>query len=600
MGTKAPGSAQPARWRPARTPRTAGAARPVRPALRDGVSHAWLVVVPVAAALGCLLLQDEGDGRVRALHPIAATLAIVCLLASALLLTSRAVADHDPRLEWFATGYAVAAFLTLIGLFSSSAASTRPGLGSKGMASGLGGGPLGTTENGVSALALLVALAIAVTGVAATYWPRAGRRARATVATALVLLGGCAAVSSSVLPPMVRADGSFTALHTVISLLVLTITVAAAVSLARATGPHPGWPLRWPLVLLVVQCWDLTLRATSRGRFDAAWWSATALFLVGCVVLLVGLLAGLVSLIRSLEGFAEQLAGGLGTEVRRAASDLGIGGDFTPVEARSLVVAPRWGGDGGGPRRSGPPAVRTVKDLMRGHELEIVLQPVVDLVGGATIGLEALSRFHGSPSVTPTAFFGAANDAGLGVELELIAAQQALTMLDLLPPDAWLAVNVSPSTATTPELAAMLARSDCHRLVLELTEHVPVEEYDELVAALARLREQGARVAVDDAGAGFASFRHVVRLRPDVVKLDMSLTAGIDTDPIRRALVASLLTFARSIGALVIAEGIETRRELDVLTVLGVPYGQGHLLGRPGALPEALVVTLPRDEPVVI
>ncbi len=598
MGTEAAGSFQSSRWlRRAPRPDT-GATTP----WREAYAHGWLVVVPTAGALFTLLvLRDVGAARLRGLVPIGATLSIVCLLAAALLLVSRAVADHDPRLEWFATGYAVAALLTLLGLLSTSAETTRPAQGVHGLASGLGGGPLGTSENGVSALSLLVALAVAVTGVAATFWPRAGRPARAAVATALVVAGAWAALSGPALPSFVRADGSLTAGHIVSSVGVLAVSVLAAVALARAAGPHPGWPLRWPLILLVVQCWGLTMRAASRTRFDVAWWSAGALFLLGSVVLLIGLLAGLVSLIRSLEGFAEQLAGGLGTEVRRAASDLGVAEEFVPGETRGLVVAPRRSWDGGGPRRTAVPrTVRTVQDLMRGRELEIVLQPVVDLVGGATIGLEALSRFHGSPSVTPTAFFGAANDAGVGVELELLAARQALTMLDLLPADAWLAVNVSPATATTPELAAMLAKSDCHRLVLELTEHVPVEEYDELVAALARLREQGARVAVDDAGAGFASFRHVVRLRPDVVKLDMSLTAGIDTDPIRRALVASLLTFARSIGALVIAEGIETRRELDVLTVLGVPYGQGHLLGRPRALPEALVVTLPRDEPVVL
>jgi EAL domain-containing protein (putative c-di-GMP-specific phosphodiesterase class I) len=121
--------------------------------------------------------------------------------------------------------------------------------------------------------------------------------------------------------------------------------------------------------------------------------------------------------------------------------------------------------------------------------------------------------------------------------------------------------------------------------VVELTEHSRVEDYDALLGALDALREGGVRIAVDDAGAGYAGLQHILRLHPEILKLDTALTPGIDNDPVRRALAASLLTFADEIGAVIVAEGIETPQELDTLRSLGIPWGQGYHLARPGALP---------------
>jgi EAL domain-containing protein (putative c-di-GMP-specific phosphodiesterase class I) len=175
----------------------------------------------------------------------------------------------------------------------------------------------------------------------------------------------------------------------------------------------------------------------------------------------------------------------------------------------------------------------------------------------------------------------------------MLALRRALELLPRVPPEAWLAVNVSPRTASCPELRELLRHVPRSRLVLEITEHDEVESYDALVDALCRLREGGVRIAVDDAGAGFASFRHVLRLRPEIVKLDISLIAGIDVDPVRRALVSSLVDFTAQIGAAVIAEGIETEPEFEVLQQHGVRLGQGYLLGRPRPVAEAFTVTLP-------
>jgi EAL domain-containing protein (putative c-di-GMP-specific phosphodiesterase class I) len=118
-------------------------------------------------------------------------------------------------------------------------------------------------------------------------------------------------------------------------------------------------------------------------------------------------------------------------------------------------------------------------------------------------------------------------------------------------------------------------------VVLELTEHVPVEDYAVLNAALAPLRACGARVAVDDTGSGFASLRHIIDLHPDIIKLDIAITRGIDTDPSRAALAGMLAGFAVEMGIDVVAEGVETLAQRDRLLELGVVHGQGDLLGRP-------------------
>ena len=121
--------------------------------------------------------------------------------------------------------------------------------------------------------------------------------------------------------------------------------------------------------------------------------------------------------------------------------------------------------------------------------------------------------------------------------------------------------------------------------MLEITEHVRVDDYGQLLDRLGRLRRAGIRLAVDDAGAGFASLHHILKLCPDIIKLDIVLTRDIDRDPIKRALASSLVSFSRDVGGTLIAEGIETAAELQTLVELGVPLGQGYHLGYPSPLP---------------
>ncbi|WP_304522412.1 EAL domain-containing protein [Actinotalea sp. Marseille-Q4924] len=219
-----------------------------------------------------------------------------------------------------------------------------------------------------------------------------------------------------------------------------------------------------------------------------------------------------------------------------------------------------------------------VADLCRGRGRHVVLQPVVELATGRTDVREALSRFDDT-SRSPAQWFATASAVGLGHELEVAAAASALELTaDGAPP---VAVNLSPDVIVAGALDRLLAGVDPHDVVVEVTEHAAVESYGELDRALAPHRRRGLRVAVDDVGAGYASMAHVVRMHPDMIKIDMSLVRGIDEDPVRQALVQALGTFGRRLGAVVVAEGVETEEERDALLHLGIGHAQGFLFGRP-------------------
>jgi PAS domain S-box-containing protein len=205
-------------------------------------------------------------------------------------------------------------------------------------------------------------------------------------------------------------------------------------------------------------------------------------------------------------------------------------------------------------------------------------QPIVDLTTGAVIGHEALTRF--SDGVPPDARFAAANRAGLAIELEVATLKAALDAAgDCLPPGAYLSLNASPALIRSRSMHALLAGVE-RSIVIEITEHVAIDDYATLRAELAALGPR-VRLAVDDAGAGYASFRHILELAPDLVKLDIGLIRGIDGDPARQALIAGMAYFAAQRAIRLIAEGIETSAELATLRSLGIPYGQGYLLGWP-------------------
>ncbi len=153
-------------------------------------------------------------------------------------------------------------------------------------------------------------------------------------------------------------------------------------------------------------------------------------------------------------------------------------------------------------------------------------------------------------------------------------------------------MNVSPATLLTAEFSVLMGRLPLDRVLLELSEHDQVEDYDAFSATLAPFRAAGLRLAIDDVGAGFSSLRHIVITSPDIIKIDRSIVAGLDTDPVLSKLVESLVDFGHGCGVRVVAEGIETAGEAAALQALGVDYGQGWHYGRPGP-PEALSEVAP-------
>jgi EAL domain-containing protein (putative c-di-GMP-specific phosphodiesterase class I) len=216
--------------------------------------------------------------------------------------------------------------------------------------------------------------------------------------------------------------------------------------------------------------------------------------------------------------------------------------------------------------------------------LTTVFQPIVDLRSGKPSGMEALSRFTIEPARTPDVWFAEAEATGRLTELDLKAAQKALDHLASIPPRSYVAVNMSPQTVLTEGFQRLLDHVSPSRVVLEITEHAAVDDYASLASALRDFRSHGGRLAVDDAGAGFASLRHILALEPNIIKLDISLTNGVDIDPSRRALAKALISFAQDIGVSIVAEGIETQNEMKTLRMLGVSYGQGFYLARPAPL----------------
>jgi EAL domain-containing protein (putative c-di-GMP-specific phosphodiesterase class I) len=233
-------------------------------------------------------------------------------------------------------------------------------------------------------------------------------------------------------------------------------------------------------------------------------------------------------------------------------------------------------------------ARRRIEHVLNRSSVSVVLQPIIDLKTGRLAGCEALARFPGSPHRPPDAWFAEAEGVGLGAELQLLALRTALHNLSDLPAQCYLAVNLSPDVAVRPEARHLLETVDANRIVVELTEHNQVQDYPALITALEVIRTRGTRLAIDDTGAGFAGFAHILRLAPDLIKLDRMLTTGVDSDPARQALAGALVSFATATRAKVVAEGIETQAELDTLHCLGIHYGQGYLLGRPGSVSDLL------------
>ena len=222
-----------------------------------------------------------------------------------------------------------------------------------------------------------------------------------------------------------------------------------------------------------------------------------------------------------------------------------------------------------------------IHSVITAHAFTPVFQPIVDLATRKPVGYEALTRFD--DGTRPDLRFLEADTVGMMVQLEMATLNAQVEEAKRLPQGTFLSLNVSPELATrlTP-LLDVLGAAD-RLVVLEVTEHVEIEDYPRLMAALNQVRPR-AMLAVDDAGAGYAGLRHILELRPEFVKLDISLIRNIDSDPARQAMVAGMARFAESVGCALIAEGIETEQELATVKSLQVGFGQGYFLARPATI----------------
>ena len=219
----------------------------------------------------------------------------------------------------------------------------------------------------------------------------------------------------------------------------------------------------------------------------------------------------------------------------------------------------------------------------------MVFQPIVALDGGRTVGFEALARFDSPFEAPPDAWFCEAWAIGLGLELELAAVRNTLAVLAHLPEPMFLTVNASPVVVADPAFIETVRGAPLHRLVVEITENWAVEDYGTLLRAMRQLRGSGVRIAIDDVGAGYATLSHVLKIAPEITKLDITLTRAIDGDPAKQAMAVGIMAFAERTGVMVIAEGVETPAEATMLGAVGVRFAQGFLFGRPGPLPASML-----------
>jgi EAL domain-containing protein (putative c-di-GMP-specific phosphodiesterase class I) len=273
-----------------------------------------------------------------------------------------------------------------------------------------------------------------------------------------------------------------------------------------------------------------------------------------------------------------------------AGADAALAADASPDQIRSTIH------EAGQARRAEPEELEASREgivrVLEERLIDVVFQPVVDLHDGRTVGYEALARFPGGGS--PAAWFNEAERLGLHTELEVAAVHRALELARGLSAQTFLSLNVSPDAAAAADLVDALATLPAGQAIVEVNEQAAITNHRRLGIALAALRGAGVRLALDDAGAGAASLRHVVRLGPDYVKLDGNLTRNVDADRARRAVATGLISCAAELEAAIVAKGVETSAQAERLRLLGARFGQGYYFARPGALPGDAHLAPPR------
>lgn len=228
---------------------------------------------------------------------------------------------------------------------------------------------------------------------------------------------------------------------------------------------------------------------------------------------------------------------------------------------------------------------RQLCSITADRDLTMVFQPIVGVPDRQFAGFEALARFP-RLAQNPLEVFNDAWALGVGIDLEIKAVRAALGYFRLLSASMFMTVNVSPITLTNPAFYSMIEQSrvSAHRMVIEVTEHAAVSDYDALLTATAQLRCLGVRLAIDDVGMGFSGLNHIVRVQPDIIKLDAGLVRDVDSNVAKQAMVEALVSFAARTSTMVIAEGVETEAELACVAEIGVTHAQGYLIRRPRPL----------------
>jgi EAL domain-containing protein (putative c-di-GMP-specific phosphodiesterase class I) len=503
----------------------------------------------VTALIAAVVAVGAGTGRPSAAVPACLAIGAVCAALVAHLLHASARTVGDARLLWISAGVTVAVaglVATLLG--QPSIAPT--------------GGPISQGEDSLAAVYVIWHLALLVAGLLAVTGVRTRPRELAAFGAGSIALLLWAALSDAPFGDLADADGYHGITRLIVALVALAQLGVAAAWWRRAEGA-PTWGEMCVIALLLLSGLDLLSYLVATEPYANAWWASLTLRAGQFAVPAVGIVLGFVAVADRLRDLQDELGRGLALERERARREDEIAGLD---------------------RRRRDDARDRIARLARGHGLGVALQPIVDLASGKVVGAEALARFRDDddePMPTESTFLDA-HALDLGVDLELAVIRLALACEDRLPDGLYLALNVSPTVLGTEELEAMVAHGRRNRpLVVELTEHQPVEDYTALDAALGRLRRHGVRVAVDDVGSGFASFRHVTRVNPEILKLDRTLVCGIHEDPVRQSLASAIVAFARDVGAIVVSEGIENQDELSCLMELAVGCGQGFYLARP-------------------
>ena len=254
----------------------------------------------------------------------------------------------------------------------------------------------------------------------------------------------------------------------------------------------------------------------------------------------------------------------------------------------ALRVAKRAGGPGvsvyvGESLADSGGAQESLERLIAGEGLSVAVQPIVSAAGGTVHAYEALARFSSRLTSDPLHWFALADELGMRDELELACLTAGLRVFEQRPAGAAFAINLSGPLLLDLRVSAQLdALPTLDGLILELTENSVIHDSDGMRAEITRLRARGARFAIDDVGAGYSGLRQISVLHPEYLKLDRSLVTGVDRDRDREALVAAMVSWGEATGGRLVAEGVETEAELNVLISVGVPLVQGYYLARPG------------------